>query len=193
MKKLSKIIVGLMFIGLVGCEQSTEIQSSAYDDALKADFRSASEVDSIFSKDYSYFLGTIFFDEVTETHVISEDYVNIDAYLETNFGEDFTLDSLNVVHNYLYLYFSEGDVVYAEDVNISSGEWVTSSLNTGGGTTHKCDGGCGTIITNCNSCDFKRGGDGQITGCKCNHSPGFCCHTIEASMEPGPGSDQGSN
>lgn len=96
--------------------------------------------------------------------------------------------TMEVIDNGLYLYFkivgTDNIVIYADDVVVNPhSDGTVAGVTSGGGETHTCDGSCGganSIFSRCTSCEFVRK-NGKITGCKCTHSAGECCHSVTSS------------
>ncbi|TVR86638.1 MAG: hypothetical protein EA411_10515 [Saprospirales bacterium] len=141
------------------------------------DYSGGVDGDPIFSYDKNYFLGSIFYDEDAEMHVVSVNTENAKAHLASKHGRGHSFDSLTVVKNHLYLYFNKGSKIFAQDVNLGSRDWVNSDLKFGYAGTHSCDAECVSTAI-CESCSFMRD-NGKIVDCNCDQSSMVCCHTIK--------------
>jgi len=181
MKILFFVIISSITVLIIGCSKDTTNTISKKGSGVEF-FLTKSD---ILSKDSNYVLGSLSYDSQSEEYSIEIDTSGVIDYLNSVY---FELEPINIdikiIDNYIYLYYSFSTTSpllrYAEDIIIDG---TISSIDSGGGETHSCDGSCGganNLITICSSCEFVRTG-GKITGCNCVHSPGYCCHTVTSS------------
>ncbi|GEM_PF-2341438 len=171
---LTPIVVLVGFFGLRSDMEKSSVKSIE----TGLNYTAVADGDPIFSYDKNYILGSIFYDEDAEMHVVSVNTENARAHLRSKHGRGHSFDSLTVVNNHLYLYFSKGSKIFAQDVNLGSRDWVNSDLKFGYAETHSCDAECVSTAI-CESCYFMRD-NGRILGCNCGQSSMVCCHTITA-------------